>query len=93
MSAPDAETREIEALERELAAVRAREAELRELLAVAHEQLAHRDEELVQAALGPSQLAQQRVAEMQATRVWRAATVWWRTRDRVRGLLRAPGRR
>ena len=88
MLPPDAQDAEIEALKAELAAARATEAELRELLAVAHDQMAQRDEELVQDVVWRSRLAQRRVAEMRATRVWRAASAWWGVRDRVREAVR-----
>jgi len=81
-----------EALRQELAAARRREAELRELLVDAHEQLAARDDELVKGLAWPGRMAQQQLDEMRRTRAWRAATLYWRTRDRVRALLRV-GRR
>ena len=93
MPPPDQDS-DIEALQAELAAARATEAELRQLLAVAHDQLAQRDEEMVQEVVWRSQLAQRRVEEMRRTRVWRVASAWWGTRDRVRGAMRAAaGRR
>lgn len=84
---------ELQALRDELSAVRAREAELRRLLADAHEQLANRDEEIVQDLVQRSQLAQRRVEEMRQTRVWRAASVYWGARDRLRGRVGAARRR
>ena len=84
---------EVEALRRELAASTRREAELRELLVDAHEQLAARDDELVKGLAWPGRMAQQQLDELRGTRAWRAVTVYWRTRDRVRALLRLGRRR
>lgn len=70
-------------LRAELEAVRRREAELRELLAEAHRQLAERDEELVQSALN-----HRRIDEMRRTRIWRTAVAWWGFKERARGVLR-----
>jgi hypothetical protein len=74
---------ETDELRAQLAAAARREAELRELLADAHIQLAQRDEELVRSALN-----HRRVEAMRATRVWQLGEQWWRTRDRVKGVLR-----
>lgn len=71
-------------LQAELAAVKRSEAELRALLADAHDQLAQRDEELVRSAL-----AHRRVDDMRQTRVWRMATAYWGARDRARARLSA----
>ena len=65
-------------LRAELEAVRAREAELREMLAETHRQLAERDEELVQSALH-----HRRVEEMQRTRIWGMAVAWWGLKERL----------
>ena len=83
-SAPDDE---VEALRRELAAVQRREAELRELLVDAHEQLAARDDELVKGLAWPGTMALERLAELERTRAWRAVTIYWRTRDRLLALV------
>jgi hypothetical protein len=84
-SAPDDE---VEALRRELAAAQRREAELRELLVDAHEQLAARDDELVKGLAWPGRMALERLAELERTRAWRAVTIYWRTRDRLLALVR-----
>jgi hypothetical protein len=84
---------EVEALRGELAAVRRREAELRELLVDAHEQLAARDDELVKGLTWPGSMAQQQLDDLRRTRAWRAVTLYWRTRDRLRDLLRLGRRR
>jgi hypothetical protein len=84
---------EVEALREELAATRRREAELRELLVDAHEQLAARDDELVKGLAWPGRMALERLAELERTRAWRAVTLYWRTRDRARELLRLGRRR
>ncbi|MFL5820532.1 MAG: hypothetical protein ACJ76S_07610 [Solirubrobacteraceae bacterium] len=94
--APQAETRksgELEALREQLAAATRREAELRELLVDAHEQLARRDDELVQGLAWPGRMAQQQLDELRGTRAWRAVNAYWRTRDRLRALLRVGRRR
>lgn len=80
---------ELEALREQLSAAQAREAELRGLLADAHEQLAARDEQIVQELVWRSQLAQRQVQEMRRTRVWRAASAYWGARDRLRGRVAA----
>ena len=80
---------ELEALREQLSAAQAREAELRRLLAEAHEQLAARDEEIVQEVVWRSQLAQRRVEEMRHTKVWKAASAYWGARDRLRGRVAA----
>jgi hypothetical protein len=69
----------VDELRAQLAAATRREAELRELLADAHDQLTQRDEELARSALN-----HRRVEEMRATRVWRLGEGWWRTRDRIK---------
>src|SRR5204863_4809927 len=84
---------EVEALRGELAAVRRREAELRELLVDAHEQLAARDDELVKGLAWPGRMAQQQLDDLRRTRAWRAVSLYWRTRDRLRDLLRLGRRR
>ena len=84
---------EVEALRRELAASTRREAELRELLVDAHEQLAARDDELVKGVAWPGRMAQEQLDEMRRTREWRAVTLYWRTRDRLLALFRLGGRR
>lgn len=76
-------TGEVKELRAELAAAQAREAELRELLVEAHEQLVARDEEIVQELVWRSRLAQERVEAMRSTRVWRAASAYWGARDRL----------
>jgi hypothetical protein len=70
---------ELGELRAQLAAATRREAELRELLADAHDQLAQRDEELVRSAMN-----HRRVEAMRQTRVWRMGESWWRTRDRIK---------
>jgi hypothetical protein len=82
-----------ESLRRELAGARRREAELRELLVDAHEQLAARDDELVKGVAWPGRMAQEQLDELRRTRAWRAVTLYWRTRDRLVALLRLGGRR
>lgn len=84
---------EVETLRRELAAATRREAELRELLVDAHEQLAARDDELVKGLAWPGRMALERLGELERTRAWRAVTSYWRTRDRARDLLRLGRRR
>jgi hypothetical protein len=75
----------VEDLRAQLAAAVNREAELRELLADAHHQLAQRDEELVRSAMNHT-----RVEQMRATKVWQLGERWWRIRDRIKSF--APGR-
>ena len=82
---------EVARLREELAAVRRREAELRRLVADAHEQLAERDDGMVHDLLWQSRYGQREVQRMRETRVWRAGVAYWRVRDRLRGWLR-PGR-
>ena len=83
-----AEPETIESLREELAAVRRREAELRQLLAEAHEQLAKRDDEIVHEAVLRARLAYQQMEQMRQTRVWRMGTAFWRARARAGRLLR-----
>jgi hypothetical protein len=80
---------EVVRLREELAAVRRREAELRKLLADAHEQLAERDDGMVHDLLWHSRHGQREVEQMRDTRVWRAGMVYWRFRDRLLGWRRA----
>lgn len=82
MTSADATNEDLRAA---LAAAANREAELRELLADAHHQLAQRDEELVRSALNHT-----RVEQMRATKIWRLGERWWRLRDRLKSLV--PGR-
>jgi hypothetical protein len=68
--------------------VRRREAELRRLLADAHEQLAERDDGMVHDLLWQSRYGQREVEKMRATRLWRMGTAYWRVRDRLMRWLR-----
>lgn len=83
-----AEGEEVVRLREELAAVRRREAELRKLLADAHEQLAERDDEVVQEVLWHARFSNRQVEEMRRTRVWRAGVAYWKARNRLLGWLR-----
>ncbi len=87
-NAPEAEAGEVVRLREELAAVRRREADLRQLLADAHEQLAERDDAMVHDLLWESRHGQRELQQMRNTRVWRAGMVYWQARDRLRRWLR-----
>ena len=63
--------------------MRRSEAELRKLLADAHEQLAERDDGIVHDLLWQSRHGQREVERMRDTRVWRAGLAYWRLRDRL----------
>ena len=87
----------VEELAAELESVASSERELRRLLAEAHVQVGARDEEIrrLLAALGRERAERERalgeathayaqLAELRATRLYRAGRLWWRLRHRLR---------
>jgi hypothetical protein len=74
------------------AAIEARSlGELREALREAYQQLLLRDEEIASLR----ELAEERdtIRLIQSTRAWRVGMWYWRTRDRLRAMLRGDARR
>ncbi len=93
----DAEQAMLTRLSAQVEALASSERELRRLLNGAHGQVAARDEEvrrlLAELARGREErdravaeatLAYGQLAELRATRVYRAALLWWRVRHRLR---------
>ncbi len=93
----DAEQAMVTRLSAQVEALASSERELRRLLNEAHGQVAARDEEVRRLlselargreerdrALAEATLAYGQLAELRATRLYRAARLWWRVRHRLR---------
>jgi hypothetical protein len=92
----DAEQAMVTRLSAQVEALASSERELRRLLNGAHGQVAARDEEVSRLlgelargrerdrAVAEATLAYGQLAELRATRLYRAARLWWRVRHRLR---------